>query len=228
MIKNRTAQLVFQTVYAVLGFLAMLGTLGYFEASFNPNFYVYYTNLSNYICWGVILVSLVKTIKFNNKKEDGFCNVAPTFNFMCVIMILVTTLVYNFLLAGDKTFVTYTTDLSNMLNHLILPIMFVLNWVLFYEHSKIKWFHPLLCTIMPLTYVVLIVIRALILKGVENAFLYPYFFLNIDKLGWGGFFGWISILIVVFVALGYLLYALDNLSTIKAKIKSRKQNKDIQ
>lgn len=210
MIQNRSTQLVFQTVYCVLAAIGFLNSLGYFAADFNENFYVYYTNLSNYICMGVMFVSLFKTIKAAKRKEDGACDTAPTFNFMCVIMIMVTFLVYNLLLAGENTPIEYFTSLSNMIMHVILPVMFILNWVLFYKHGTLTWRQPLLSVIMPLAYVVFILIRAAILKGAQDAVLYPYFFLNVDELGWGGLFAWIAVLFVVFVAIGYLLYGLDN------------------
>lgn len=219
MIKNRVAQLVFQTIYCVLGVIGAIAGLGIFNASFHGNFYVYYTNLSNYICLGLMFVCLVRTIKAANKKEDGACNVAPRFNFTCVVLILVTFFVYNILLAGEKTALEYFTSLSNMLLHVILPLMFLAHWILFYKHDSVKWYWPLLCVIMPIVYIIFILIRAAIIGPGTDALLYPYFFLNIDKLGWGGFFMWIGILFVVFVALGYIIYALDNIKTIINKFK---------
>lgn len=223
MIKNRVAQVVFQTVYFVLAVIGFLNSFGYFAADFNANFYVYYTNLSNYICMGFMFVCLVKTIKQANKKEDGFVGVSPKFNFMCVIMIMVTFLVYNILLSGEQTVVSYFTSLSNILMHVILPIMFVVHWVLFYEHNSVKWFYPLLSVIMPLIYVIFILIRAAIFPNVD--LLYPYFFLDVGELGWGGFFGWILVLLVIFVAIGYLLYCLDNLKRFKEKKKLKNEQR---
>lgn len=222
MIKNKTAQLIFQTVYCTLGIVGVLASLGLFAAKFNTDFYAYYTNLSNYICIGLMFASLVATAKSVNKKEDGFCKTAPTFKFMCVILILVTFFVYNILLAKDNSVVEYFTSLNNLLMHLILPLMFVLDWILFYEHGKVKWFWPLLCVIMPLVYVVFILIRASVLKGTD-AMIYPYFFLNVDNLGWGGFFMWVSILVVLFVALGYVLFLLDNIPNFQKRRKNQLQ-----
>lgn len=220
MIKNRTAQIVFQTVYCVLAVVGFLASLGLFNADFNENFYVYYTNLSNYICMVFMFILLVKNIKkANRKEEDNFSEYAPQFNFMCVIMITITCLVYNILLAKDNTVVSYFTSLSNLLLHVILPIMFVLNWVLFYEHGKTKWHYPLWSLLIPFVYVVYILIRAGIIGSGTNALLYPYFFLNIGKLGWGGFFMWIGILLIAFTALGYIFYAFDHFKAIKNKLK---------
>lgn len=225
MIKNRVVQIIFQTVYLTLAILGVIGSLGYFEQSFNGNFYAYYTNLSNYVCMGVMIAAFVHTIKSAIKKEDGFVKTTPAFKFLCVILILVTFLVYNILLAKEKSPSEYFLSLSNLLMHVILPIMFILHWVLFYEHGKVKWFHPLLCTIIPLGYVIFVLIRAAILKGIEGAMLYPYFFLNVDKLGWGGFFAWVSILVGIFVLIGYIIYFLDNIQYFKEKFKKHKQDK---
>lgn len=211
MIKNRTTQLVFQTVYCVLAVLGILGSFGYFNAEFNHDFYVYYTNLSNYICAGVMFVSLARTIKAANKKEDGYCETAPAFNFMCVIMIMVTFLVYNILLAKDHSVLAYFASLSNLIMHAILPILFILNWALFYKHGTMKWYQPLLCVIMPLVYVAYIFVRAMLLAEDADTVVYPYFFLNVDNLGWDGVFAWIGVLLVIFVVIGYVLYGLDNL-----------------
>ena len=50
MIKNRTAQLIFQTIYCTLGLVGFVACLGIFD---NINvirwdFYVHFTNISNY------------------------------------------------------------------------------------------------------------------------------------------------------------------------------------
>lgn len=219
MIKNKTIQLIFQTIYVILGFLGAVNSLGYFDAKFNNEFYVYYTNLSNYICLGVMVAIWIRTINESLRKQDCLCTTLPTFNFLCLIMILVTFLVYNLLLAKDKTVVEYFTSLGNMTMHVILPIMFVLNWILFYEHGKLKWYYPFLCFIMPLIYVAFIVIRASLLKGNTSATLYPYFFLNIDKLGFGGFLGWVGALLGVFLIIGYVFCLFDNFKKVKKFIK---------
>ncbi|MDE6356758.1 MAG: Pr6Pr family membrane protein [Clostridia bacterium] len=221
-VKNKTVQLLFQTIYCTLGVIGVLASLGLFAAEFNFDFYVYYTNLSNYICLGFMFVSLVFTVKSANKKEDGACTLAPAFKFMCMIMIAVTFLVYNILLAKDKTAVEYFTSLSNLTLHLILPIMFILDWVLFYEHGKTKWSYPLLSVVMPLVYVAFILIRSAVVNHETTPVVYPYFFLNVDNLGWGGFFTWLVILIAAFVILGYIIYLLDHIKEIKEKFKSKK------
>lgn len=221
MIKNRITQVVFQSIYCTLAVIAFIGSLGYFDAKFNSEFYIWYTNLSNYICFVVMFISLFVTIKKAVKKEDGYVETSPIFTFLTMIMIIVTCLIYNTLLVGDKSAEDYFLSINNLLMHLVLPIMFVLHWVLFYEHNKTRWYYPLLSTVMPLIYVVAILIRAVVLNG-KDVTLYPYFFLNLENLGWGGVLTWVSILVVVFVFLGYIIYFLDNIKTYKEKFKNKK------
>ena len=211
MIKNKLTQIIFRTIYIVLGVIGIIGSLGYFKRNFNENFYLYYTNLSNYICFGVIFYALIKTIKSFKSSPESYCNVLPKFKFMSLIMILVTCLVYNILLAKDYTVADYFLSIQNLILHLILPIMFTLDWALFTEHCQTKWYYPLLATVMPLIYVLLILIRAAILGSNYHGLLYPYFFLNVAKLGLGGLIGLIAILVLIFVTLGYGLFGLDHI-----------------
>ena len=219
MIKNKLTQIIFRTVYIVLGVIGIIGSFGYFKQNFNEDFFLYYTNLSNYICFGVILYALIRTIKTYKTNPEGYCQLLPKFKFMSLIMILVTCLVYNFLLAKKYSVTDYFLSISNLILHLILPIMFTLDWILFTEHRQTKWYYPLLAIVMPLIYVAFILIRAVILGNNYQGLLYPYFFLNVAKLGWGGVIGWVVILVLVFVALGYVIFGLDHLRSKNSKQK---------
>ena len=208
--KNRTLQLLWQTVYCVLALIGILCSIGYFDRAFNRNFFVYYTNLSNYICAGIMLVSLVQSYRKVRRGEDGFCTTAPVLTFCSMILILITFLVYTFILS-DYTPLEYFTTLSNVLLHCLLPLLFFFHWLLFYEHGNMRWYHPLCCIIMPAVYVLFIVIRAPIAKGNPGMDVWPYFFLDMDALGVGGFFRWIGILFVAFMGMTYIFYGLDKL-----------------
>ncbi|MBQ3079039.1 MAG: hypothetical protein IJC48_03415 [Clostridia bacterium] len=76
MIKNRTAQLILQSVFIALGLISVLASFGLFtiEEGFHTDWYVHFTNLSNYLCIGIIFCELIQTIK---KKEDGFVTAVP-------------------------------------------------------------------------------------------------------------------------------------------------------
>lgn len=209
MIKNRISQIVFQTVYLAIGFIAIIGSLGYFNRIFEPYFYLWFTNLSNYICYGFMIACFVFTIR--NSKQNGYICLSPKFNFMNLIMITITCLVYNFLLTKGISAKEYFFNITSLTLHLILSVMYMLHWVLFYEHGNARWFYPLLSAIMPLIYVAFVLIRAVILKGKTGVMLWPYFFLDLDNLGWEKFTIWLLGLCAVFIALGYIVYFLDKI-----------------
>ena len=124
---------------------------------------------------------------------------------------------FNFLLAGQPDRDPQANwRVASISFHVVLPIMYVLDWLLFYEHKKVKWFYPLSSVIFPVLYVAFVFIRAAIVNfNHEVTYLYPYFFLNLDNLGVAGVAKWISILFVGFIALGYIFYGIDK--CIKAK-----------
>ena len=65
MIKNRTTQLIFQTIYCTLGLVGTIASLGIFDNinAIRWDFYVHFTNISNFFCLGVMFTALFQTIK---------------------------------------------------------------------------------------------------------------------------------------------------------------------
>ena len=210
MIKNRTAQLIFQSFFCALGLVGIVASFGIFDDVLNPrwDFYVHFTNLSNYLCIGIVIAELVQTAK---KKVDSYVSAAPFLKFVGVLAILLTFLVFNFLLAGQPDRDPQANwRISSISFHVILPIMYVFDWLLFYEHKKVRWFYPIASVIFPLLYVVFVYVRAAILNfDPEVPYIYPYFFLNLETQGIGGVAKWVVILFAGFIALGYIFYGID-------------------
>ena len=219
MMKNRTAQLIFYTVYCTLAFVGCIACTGIFD---NINvirwdFYVHFTNISNFLCFGVMLASLIQTIK---KKEDSFVTAAPLLKFIGMLGILLTFLVFNIMLAGAEGRDPQANwRVGSLLFHVLLPILFILDWVLFRERKKCKWYYPLASVGFPVAYVLFLLIHAIILRfdssilipTTTTPLIYPYFFVNLDTLGVPGVLMWIAILSAAFVAVGYVFFGLDRL-----------------
>ena len=216
MIKNRTTQIIFQSFYCAIGLIGIVASLGVFDDVQNLrwDFYVHFTNISNYLCIGVVFAELLQTAK---KNRDSYVTTTPFLKFIGVLAILLTFLVFNFLLAGQPDRDPQANwRISSISFHVVLPIMYVFEWLLFYEHKKVKWFYPLASVVFPLLYVIFVFIRAAIVNfNPKVPYLYPYFFLNLDNLGVAGVVKWVAILFVGFVALGYIFYGIDK--SIKSK-----------
>ena len=219
MIKNRTAQLIYQTVYCTLGLVGCIACLGIFD---NINlirwdFYVHFTNISNFLCLGVMFAALIQTVR---KKEDSYVTTAPMLTFVGMLGILLTFLVFNIMLAGaDGRDPLANWRIGSILFHVVLPVMYIADWFLFYERGKCKWYYPLASAAFPLIYAVFLLIQAVILKfdtsilipNSTTPLIYPYFFVNLDTLGVSGVLMWIGILAAVFIAVGYLFLGIDKI-----------------
>ena len=81
MIKNRTAQLIYQTIYCTLGLVGFVACLGIFDDinTFRWDFYVHFTNISNFLCIGVMVAALGLSPKSETGKlssKAGFIGLA--------------------------------------------------------------------------------------------------------------------------------------------------------
>ena len=219
MIRNRTAQLIFQSFYLAFGLVGIVASLGVFDDAQNLrwDFYVHFTNLSNFLCIGVMLAALIQTAR---KKEDSYVATVPLLKFIGMLGILLTFLVFNILLAGEAGRDPQANwRIGSLCFHVVLPIMYILDWFLFYERKNTKWYYPIASITFPIAYVVFLLIQAIILKfdssilipTTTTPLIYPYFFVNLDKQGVFGVLMWVGILSVAFVIVGFVFFGIDKL-----------------
>lgn len=219
MIKNRTAQLIYQTIYCTLGIVGVVASLGIFDNinMIRWDFYVHFTNISNYFCLGVMIAALIQTAK---KKEDSYVSATPMLKFIGMLGIILTFLVFNIMLAGAEGRDPQANwRIGSILAHVVLPIMYIADWFLFYERGRAKWYYPIASIGFPLAYVIFLLVQAIIL-GFNSSILipttttpliYPYFFVNLETQGVPGVLMWIVILAAAFAAVGFAFFGLDRL-----------------
>lgn len=184
-------------------------------------FLVYYTSQSNLLCLGMMMLLFVQTTReLLMKKESRHLLVVP--QYLISIYILITCLIYNVLLGNPFSASYWTRNSYNWIVHLAGPILFILDFFLFSKAGKLKKTTPLWIIIYPYIYVLFILVRGIMLNHTYHGHIpasyvvYPYFFLDVSHLGYSGVFLWVGILTIVFIALGYLFYAIDRLKTPKA------------
>ena len=219
MFKSRTAQLIYQTVYCTLGLVGVVACLGIFDdiTMIRWDFYVHFTNISNFLCIGIMAAALIQTAK---KKEDSYVTTAPALKFVGLLGILLTFLVFNIMLAGAEGRDPQANwRVGSLCFHVVMPIMYIADWFLFYQRRSCKWYYPLVSIGFPLAYITFVFIQAVIMKfdssvliiGTNTPRIYPYFFLNLETQGVGGVIKWIVILLAAFIVMGYLFFGLDRL-----------------
>lgn len=216
MIKNRVISLVYKIITAILAFTGLLIATDIFTGAFSETFIFYYTNQSNILCLISMVLSAIycaKDIKKSGTK--GLSTFAPRFKGAVVLAITVTCLVYWGMLhtAGESE------SVSSILLHLVVPVMVILDWLLFDEKGKFKKFDPILWLCIPLVYDIFANIVALVGNVYfDDGSRFPYFFLDYKQNGIQTTMLYFLALLIAFLLLGYMYYGLSQLL-------SRKQRK---
>ena len=217
--------MIFYTIYCTLGLVGSIASLGIFDNinMIRWDFYVHFTNLSNFLCIGVMLAALIQTAK---KKDDSYVTVAPVLKFIGMLGILLTFLVFNIMLAGaEGRDPQLNWRIGSLCFHVVLPILYIADWFLFRERGKCKWYYPLASIGFPVVYVIFLLIQAIILNfnssilipTTTTPLIYPYPFVDLETQKLHGVLMWIGILSVVFIAVGFVFFGLDRIGKKKSK-----------
>ena len=194
--------------------IIIIGLFGIYESITQfPNSTVklyFYTTLTNIAC---IIFSIFYLYKNINKKIYSYDKerIVNIIYYVITVSIFIVSLTYNLLI-----FPNYHTSLSNygmenFIFHLIVPILFVCDWLIFAKKDSLTFKNIYYCLIPFVVYLIGIYARAFfigtkIFSGLNNeSSLYPYFFLDINKLGLSNVIIYIFILLILILILGYVL-----------------------
>lgn len=221
-IKNRIIPLVFRLILLIGCGIGLYLNSGLPNGALNLGMLNFYTILSNLVCFVFFAYMLARVIA--DIKRSGITGVstAPRFKGAITMMITVTLLIYHFMLMPQLFTMSSAYSAfspADVLVHYFTPIMTILDWLLFDEKNKYRWYDPILWLILPLTYFVFAVIRAQV-GGVLPAIgsRYPYFFMDIDALGLPAVLLNVLVLVLAFLLLGYVIYLINKLHFINKKL----------
>lgn len=216
MINNRIASLVYRSIFVTFSFIGIFLSSQILEGTFNTHLFVYYTHLSNILCFVVMIIVLIHNYKKVINEPTGHNEAICKIKGAATMAIMVTGVVYHFLLkdTSDPTFFT----LDNIIVHYIVPIMFVLDWLIFDKKKSLTILDPLTWIIIPLVYLTYALIRGAIV-GPNNELQYAYFFIDVNQYGYGGVLLWAIGLTILFVAFGYFMWFIDKIIIKEKKIK---------
>src|ERR1700722_12511914 len=91
--------------------------------------------------------------------------------------------------------------LADVLLHSIIPVGYVLYWLLFAPRAGLTWKHALAWLVYPGVYLVYILARGAV------SHVYPYPFVDFNQLGYSGVLVRSAMLLVVFLGMGLLVVA---------------------
>lgn len=172
----------------------------------------YYTVLSNAVCFVYFFIAVIENIR---SRAGGIQagTWQPSIEKAVVFCITVTFLIYNFILRPEMFKMgnggNFYTVL-NMVEHYIVPIMVILDWLFFASKGGLRRWEPLLWLVIPALYLAYILLRAPIagnIVGTNSP--YPYNFINVQIHGASGVAANSVMLEIGLLIVAYVIYFID-------------------
>jgi hypothetical protein len=159
----------------------------------------YFTIVSNVTGAIVITMLILRPQLFSRNDRVGA--VWRALRLDSVLMIVVTGVLFNLLLSepGKEGW----DALSNMMQHIVMPIVTPLVWLIAGPRRLIRQGTVFAALILPLLWVVYALGRGVVIGA------YPYPFLDVATNGWASVLSFIGVILVVAIILGYVLLGLD-------------------
>lgn len=194
-----------QIIFSILIILTELIGL-YFQIYPNKWYcFTYYTVLSNLY----ILIFFSLNLYFLLRKKERILNNASYLRIKAgaSAAILMTFFVFCLLLLPRQTKEEFFT-IKNFALHFIAPILSLVDWYLFDESGKYRRLEPFFFTLLPFAYLIYSLIKAIVFNisipdNKESPF--PYFFLNIYKLGVAKVALYCIMILVIFIFLSFIM-----------------------
>ena len=171
-------------------------------------FFLYFTNLGNLYCLTLMVNELVRLIR-----RKPLSLPLMQWEFGGLISILVIGAVYNLLL-GDPTSAAYWANKPSVCLHLITPIIYAIYFFSTRPVRKVTAGGIQCSILLPYLYIAFIFVRHYITGDPW----FPYFFLDLNRIGWSGAIGWIIALTTIFVIVGITFIYLAKLKTLFSRI----------
>ena len=210
-IRNRAASAIWKFVLVAVATYGLLDGSGILSGTYHTAFPHMFTNVSNIFAWAYFLVAAIRLVA---SKGDGAGVFAPQVKYTAMISLLVTALIAHFMLF-DAMFKDGQLVWHLVAMHYVVPTMALLDWLLFDEKGKMVVWGPFAWLSLAAVYLVVVMIGAgplgLDLGGGTTTGIsrYPYTFLDPGISGVGGVALFIGAMIVAFILLGYVIFAID-------------------
>ena len=227
-IKNRKLSLLWKAMILAFGLWGLLDGAGILAGHYTQNFPHMFTNISNLAAWLYFACALLRKIGKRGHGDSGSGEIfAPTFKYTVTVSLLVTMLIGHFMVF-DAMFQGGHIVWHLVVLHYIIPVMVLLDWLLFDEKGRMPVWGPLSWVSLALGYLVFTMIGVgvfgLYMGGGTTAELtpYPYVFLDPAIAGPGAVAGFCSAMLAGFGVLGYIMYGADKLMGQKAHLTGNK------
>ena len=212
-------QIILEIVIVLLAACGLVLHSGWISGEPRKNFFRYYTNLSNLLVAMFYLTRLVVRIRGSYDGFFGRIVFSELWFYSVTMTIFLTFGIFHFVLVpGLKEAESRGEEFQwlhafpNYCVHYLVPLLSLLNWLLFGEKTELNYAWALIWTVIPLIYVAYAFIRAADGVPIENTdSAYPYDFMDLKKHGWKVVLRNCLLVVVVFVACGLFFIFLKKL-----------------
>ena len=207
---------VFKTVLKIVlkASLAIVGILGIIFTAQSSAFmgggsvFFFFTVQSNIFIIGMSLIFLVNDVMYLVNKKSFVNQTLFMIKYVATVAITVTFIVF-FTMLAPLMGMDYLLSFNNFSLHAIVPILAIIDFILFDTDICLTYKSALLATIAPISYVIFVYIGAIFKLQYGKNLYYPYFFLDFEKNGFFfekgfGIIPWIIILLAGICGLGFL------------------------
>jgi hypothetical protein len=214
--RSRKASLLFKSVLILFAIIGLGLQFRVNEGRFEFQMFNFFTVLSNAFN---LVYFMMDFLWLYNAAPPEDTTLSPLAKGMSTLGVTLTMVIANTLLIQMYAMQTSTPQLVGVvIVHIIVPVMSVLDWLIFDKKGQIRVWHPLFWIILPYLYLGYAMIAAHIGQGISNftGSRYPYPFLDVEKLGVPRVALSVVIITVIFIGLGYLAYFIDQWMARKA------------
>ncbi|WP_297285488.1 Pr6Pr family membrane protein [uncultured Brachyspira sp.] len=195
-------KIIYKLIIIILGLFAVISGLITADKKIDIETLYYFTYQSNIL----VIVYFIIDIIYLIKKQKIFM---PRLKGTITMSITVTFLIYHFLLSGGYD--NRADIIRSTILHYIVPIMTIVDYILFDKKGIYKNIDPILWLIIPLIYFLFIFIRAKLGGELSNGSYYPYFFIDINKYGIKTVLKNALFITIAFTILGYIELFIDRI-----------------
>ncbi len=207
-IRNKWLSILNKFILMLSAIVGLSIQFGILEGRFDLRLLNYFTILSNLVC--IFTTGSQTVLLMRGDDPENIPLWSYTLKGVSMMNLTVTMLVAHFLL-NDTFTMSGIKNFSVNLLHYVVPILALVDWLLFDPKGRIRGTSPLLWAVAPLLYFVYAIIAAQFGDGIGYGSRYPYPFMDADMLGWVQVLINVAGLTVAFIALGYVFYVVDRI-----------------
>lgn len=187
----------------------------------------YYTLQSNLLCLIAFVIIVLLKLRKKSYKNDIYFLIKGAIT----IAILITALVYHVALAPNNFAMdSLHNSIANKVwadafVHTISPILVVIDYFLFDEKGKMKYYYPIIWLIVPLNYVVYVYTYSNMggrFYSIGGSKKFAYFFLDYTQIGCKGVATWLLFIALVIFVISEVFVVIDRKfkwKNVKIKLK---------